>query len=249
MRRLAFVTLVAVFLVAVFLVAIPALAQDPAVVGSNVYKCVFENERVRLCEVTFKPGASVAVHSHPEHLVYVTSPGKLRITPANGAAVDVDFKAGQALRSGAETHSAVNTGKTELRGLVFELKEPRPMTTEQALMQVERDWSDAMVKGDVATVERFTADDWSMINPMGQRESRADAMASLRSGDLDFESSNLSDLDVKLYGDTAIVTGRSTDKGKYKGMDISGEYRFTDVFVNRNGRWQAVSTTVTRVAQ
>jgi ketosteroid isomerase-like protein len=55
------------------------------------------------------------------------------------------------------------------------------------------------------------------------------------------------DLKVKVYGDTAIVSGQTTDKGKYKGQDISGTYRFTDVFVKRDGKWMAVSTHVTPV--
>ena len=52
---------------ALFLLALaaPAYAQDPAVVAPDFYKCTFENEHARLCEVTVKPGATVPTHSHP----------------------------------------------------------------------------------------------------------------------------------------------------------------------------------------
>jgi ketosteroid isomerase-like protein len=46
---------------------------------------------------------------------------------------------------------------------------------------------------------------------------------------------------VRVYGDTAVVTYRSTDKGNYKGQDISGQVRWTDVFVKQGWRWQLVA--------
>lgn len=243
--RLSRMVLVAAVLV-VF--ATPLIAQDPAVVGAGIYKCVFDNERMRVCEVKFKPGESIAMHSHPAHLVYVVAPGKLRITGPAGAQ-EADFKAGATFWTPApETHSAVNTGKTELRGLVIELKEPPPMTDEQALMQLERDWGAAMGKNDYAAMRRIMAPEWTMTGPDGSRSTFDASMRDLQSGDLRFESMEPSDFDVKVYGDTAVVTGQSKDKGTYKGQDISGTYRFTDVFVKRDGKWVAVSTHVTRVA-
>jgi ketosteroid isomerase-like protein len=120
---------------------------------------------------------------------------------------------------------------------------------EQDLMQIERDWAAAMVKKDTAALGRFTADDWVFTAPDGRLQTRAEIEAELGSGDLKFESSTVDDLKVRVFGDTAIVTGRTTDKGQYKGQDISGQYRFTDIFVKRNGRWQSVSTHVSRIAQ
>ncbi len=106
------------------LVAAPAAAQDPAKVAPDVYKCTFENERVRVCEVTVKPGAKIPMHSHPEHFGYVMAPGKLRITKADGTSTDADFKTGATIWIPAETHSGENIGATEIKVLVVELKEP-----------------------------------------------------------------------------------------------------------------------------
>lgn len=105
------------------------LAQDPLKAAPTMYKKHFENERVRVLEVTFKPGETIAVHSHPDHTLYAITGGKLAIT-AGGKTQEVDIAAGQVMWTSAETHSAKNTGTTTLRVLVTELKEapPKAMT-------------------------------------------------------------------------------------------------------------------------
>jgi ketosteroid isomerase-like protein len=66
-------------------------------------------------------------------------------------------------------------------------------------------------------------------------------IADLKSGDLKIESSTPDDMKVQVYGNTAVVTYGTIDKGTYKGKDLSGKYRWMDVFVRRNGRWQIVA--------
>jgi quercetin dioxygenase-like cupin family protein len=107
-------------------VSLPALAQDPLKVAPDMYKLVMENERVRVMEVVIKPGGKIGTHSHPDHLGYVLAGEKLTITGADGKAMDHALKPGDALWIKAETHSGVNTGKTDVRVLVVELKEPAP---------------------------------------------------------------------------------------------------------------------------
>lgn len=100
-----------------------AWAQDPAVVAQDIYKCPFENEQSRLCEISFKPGAKIAPHSHPDHLVYVLQPGTLRITDdGTGKSSDVEFAVGQAVWIPAVTHHAVNVGDTEVKAVLIEFK-------------------------------------------------------------------------------------------------------------------------------
>jgi quercetin dioxygenase-like cupin family protein len=104
-------------------VAAAAAAQDPAVVGPDVYKCIFDNEHTRVCEVTFKPGAKIGMHSHPAHFAYVMAPGKLRITNDKGVSQDVDFKVGTVTWLEPETHSGENIGTTEIKALVVEFRD------------------------------------------------------------------------------------------------------------------------------
>jgi beta-alanine degradation protein BauB len=114
---------IAIAVVALGCGASATFAQDPAKVGPDVYNCTLDNDRVRVCEVTFKPGAKIGVHSHPDHVAYVVSGGKLNITGADGKAQDFDMKAGQAIWLPAQSHSAVNSGETEVKLVVVELKE------------------------------------------------------------------------------------------------------------------------------
>jgi ketosteroid isomerase-like protein len=56
------------------------------------------------------------------------------------------------------------------------------------------------------------------------------------------------DMKVRVYGDEAVVTGRNTTKGQFKGRDISGQYRWTDTWAKRNGRWQCVAEHDSKIA-
>jgi len=97
-------------------------AQDPVEVGPHIYTVKFENERVRVSEITFKPGDAIAMHSHPDHFVYVLNGGTLKLSHPDGNAADFTSEAGQVVWIPAESHAAVNVGATEFRGLVVELK-------------------------------------------------------------------------------------------------------------------------------
>jgi quercetin dioxygenase-like cupin family protein len=97
-------------------------AADPLQAAPAMYKLNFENDRVRVMEVTFKPGEKIAEHSHPDHYVYVLEGGQLTINKTGAAATVADLKPGQVLWIPAETHWAQNTGKTRVRLLVNELK-------------------------------------------------------------------------------------------------------------------------------
>jgi ketosteroid isomerase-like protein len=122
------------------------------------------------------------------------------------------------------------------------------VSVEQALMQMERDWTEAGLKKDAATLDKILADDWVGQGPTGTA-TKAQALAELKSGDNKLDSQTLSDIKVRVFGDTAVVTGSDDEKSSYKGKDTSGHYVWTDVFVKRNGRWQAVASQGTLIAQ
>jgi quercetin dioxygenase-like cupin family protein len=98
-------------------------AQDPLTVGPNIYKKILENDRVRMLEVTFAPGDSIGMHSHPDHAVYAITGGKLRVTTSDGQTQVADLKAGTPIWFPAVIHGAKNIGTTRLKLLVVELKE------------------------------------------------------------------------------------------------------------------------------
>jgi quercetin dioxygenase-like cupin family protein len=107
----------------VFVTSSNILAQDPAKVGPEIYKSLFENERIRVFEITFEAGEEIGAHSHPDHMVYVLTDGKLKIMEEGKEPMEADLKTGQVLYLPAQTHSAVNLGQTELKAIVVELKD------------------------------------------------------------------------------------------------------------------------------
>jgi len=126
---------------------------------------------------------------------------------------------------------------------VFAQSKGRPSAgTEQAVMGIERELLSAILKGDSSASERYLADTYVFTGPDGTVENKAQAIADLKSGDLKLQSASLDGAKVQVYGDTAVVTYSSNDKGTYKGKDISGKTRWTDVFVHHNGRWQLVAS-------
>lgn len=130
--------------------------------------------------------------------------------------------------------------------LVANSDQPMPGTTadgaeEQALMQIERDWAAAMVKRDVAALDRILAKEWAE-NADGEVMTRAQGLAALKSGAFKLEWVNLHDLSVHVFGDVAIATMAVDIKGTFMGKPVPPSQRSTDFFVKRDGRWQAVST-------
>jgi ketosteroid isomerase-like protein len=127
-------------------------------------------------------------------------------------------------------------------------------SVEQALMQIEREWSQvgtnkANIDKDSQLLDKFLADDWIGLDFQGNSNSKAQAIANLKSGAATTQSIELGPMKVRVFGDTAIVTGSDTEKSMYKGKDSSGKYVWTDVFVNHNGEWQAVASESTKVQQ
>lgn len=120
---------------------------------------------------------------------------------------------------------------------------------EEALLSLEREWADAVIGKDVAALDRILAEDFTEVDPMGGTHTKETTLADAKSGDIAIESFTPSDVKARLFGETAVVTGMSTVKGTYKGQDISGKYRWTDTFVKRNGRWQAVASQATTVVE
>jgi ketosteroid isomerase-like protein len=118
---------------------------------------------------------------------------------------------------------------------------------EQQLLSLEHQWCDAVKSGDAAALGRIEADGYLFTTYTGKIISKQDDLNALKSGENKIQSCDVSDLEPHVYGDTAVVTGKVSIKGTEKGQDASGDYAFTDTFVRREGRWQAVSTQETKL--
>ncbi len=126
---------------------------------------------------------------------------------------------------------------------------------EAELLKIERDWANAYKTKDAATIRRIVADDAVLTGPDGSTGTKADEVQLAETGAFTSDSWEMVDAKVTvLDANAAFMTGRTVVKnGKLKDpksgqtMDISGEYRFLDVYAKRNGTWQAVGSQVTKI--
>jgi ketosteroid isomerase-like protein len=107
--------------------------------------------------------------------------------------------------------------------------------------KIENEWWEADKKKDVKALDRILADDWFYLGPEGTM-TKAQELTEAEKRDENIESVSLMDMKVRTYGDVAIVTMRERENSTKKSVDSSGDYLYTDVFVKRQGRWQAVNS-------
>lgn len=116
---------------------------------------------------------------------------------------------------------------------------------EDEIRRVEREWGDAFEQRDFAALDRIMADEYILTDPLGNVRGKEESLAALKTNEVRFESTKSDNVDVRINGDTAVVTGRSTFRGRYKGWSMAGKYQYTDVLVKRSGSWQAVGSHIT----
>ena len=114
-------------------------------------------------------------------------------------------------------------------------------SVQDQIKKMEKDRAAAVVKADVATLEGLTSDDYILINANGQVSNKAETMSMIKTGKIKLTSNEVSDMTVRVYGDTAVVTGKSTAKGSINGIELKGPVMFTRVYVKKNGKWQSVA--------
>jgi ketosteroid isomerase-like protein len=125
-----------------------------------------------------------------------------------------------------------------------------PNKAEQAIREIERLYRDAVMRQDVTAVGRILADDFIATSSRGELRDKAKEIDDIRpSPDFKMEAFDLDDIDVRSFGDTAVVTGRSTLRVAFKGQSNTSVFRYTRVYVKRKGRWQVVAQQLTRVPQ
>ena len=130
------------------------------------------------------------------------------------------------------------------------LPSPDPTITasdEQAVLRAEHGWVDAALKGDVEAFASFMADDYLALLPGGRIRDKAIWVSALRAGTSKYESVNLSNLRVRVYGNTAVVFGDFTQKATANGKDNSAAGKYMDTWLKRDGRWQLVASSFSRV--
>ena len=102
--------------------------DDIVELSPDVHAVVFENETIRLLEVSVPPGATVPMHTNPENINYILQGGTLRLLAPDGSTVDVQLTERQVIPAPVGRHAVENVGQTEVRTLCIELKRNRAET-------------------------------------------------------------------------------------------------------------------------
>jgi ketosteroid isomerase-like protein len=116
--------------------------------------------------------------------------------------------------------------------------------------QLEQNWRDAILHRNVAVMDGLLADDYVGITANGTLQSKDQTLASLKSGATHLTALDLSDLKVRFYGQTALVTSRAEVTGTTGDGDVHGSYRYTRVYVrDPKGAWKIVSFEASRIRE
>ncbi len=105
----------------------------------------------------------------------------------------------------------------------------------------------AMVRGDMTELSTLLAEELTYTHSSGQVESREQFMASISAGKLDYQSIERTEDQVRVYGNTAVVSGRADMKVKAQGNDLAFASRFTSVWVKGEKGWRMVAWQSTRL--
>jgi uncharacterized protein (TIGR02246 family) len=114
-------------------------------------------------------------------------------------------------------------------------------SVEQAIRELDYERIQAQIGANAEALNRIYADDFIGIGPSGTVRTKPQVISDFTSGDLKFQSITTDDVQVRVYGNTAVETGRSTMIGQDKGKAVPRDNRFTRVWIKQVGRWRLVA--------
>jgi ketosteroid isomerase-like protein len=109
----------------------------------------------------------------------------------------------------------------------------------ETIKQIEHDWADAMIAGDLDRLTQIVADDWFEGYP-GKGATRASFLADVKSGNHKLVACEFGPSDVKVFGSVAVLQGSVTETRIKDGQRSSFQVAYMDVWVKRGDRWVVV---------
>ena len=108
------------------------------------------------------------------------------------------------------------------------------------LREIEKRSAASLLSGDFQALGSIFSEEWMLVGPDGQVVSREKIFAQLSSGDLKFTSYELGEMEIRVFGDTAVVVGHGNPHGEYKGEKFEEKEVFSDTFIRVGGKWRCV---------
>jgi hypothetical protein len=119
---------------------------------------------------------------------------------------------------------------------------------EQEVLTANRLLSEATGKNDLGLMEQLWSEDFIFTDRQGRIWTKAQQIENFKSQTLVYDRLSEDDIRVKVYGGTAVVTGRTDQRVRFGSEVSENRTRYTRVYVKRNGRWQIVATQRTDIA-
>ena len=119
---------------------------------------------------------------------------------------------------------------------------PSPQSAEQAVRAAEHDWVDAALAHDADKFASLVADEYIELVPGARTVDKATWVSHIRSGTTKYESVEIFNLVIRIYGNTAVVVGDFSQKATSDGKDRSAAGKYVNTWIRRQGRWQVVAS-------
>jgi ketosteroid isomerase-like protein len=110
------------------------------------------------------------------------------------------------------------------------------------VLAVEKQWNEVYKRGDIATMNSLLTDDFIITVEDGSTFSKPGYIAHTGNSSVHVQVSDMSDLQVRMHGNTTVVTGAYHEKGTDKGKPYEYRDRLTDVWMNYNGKWRLIAS-------
>jgi ketosteroid isomerase-like protein len=114
------------------------------------------------------------------------------------------------------------------------------------LTGLSNDWDKAIVRKDEKAIADNMAEDFRQIDGYGNLETKQSFVKGIVDPKLTINPYTVEEFEVRLYGDTALLSGRSHLTGTYEGKAFESNYRYIDIYVRKNGAWKIVSVQITK---
>ena len=120
--------------------------------------------------------------------------------------------------------------------------------TDIATLTAQADrWDKAIVAKDRAGIASNMAEDFRQIDGAGNVETKASFVQGLLEPELQINPYTVEEFEIRLYGDAALLSGRTRMTGTYNGKPFTTHYRYIDVYVRRAGEWKIVSVQISKL--
>ena len=122
------------------------------------------------------------------------------------------------------------------------------LKTVAALLKQQADhWDQDIIKKDLPAIAKNMSDDFRHISNKGSISDKETFLQEIVSSDLVIHPYTVEDFDIRIYGNCALLCGRTRMTGLYKGKPFQSHYRYVDTYIRTNGQWKVCNVQISNI--